>query len=357
MDAQVLWDALDGIGTDEERMNEIITMRHPEQVEEIERAFENLKENKDKKSLWDAVCGDTSFKYELFLKAMLDRAGYLAFQCYEAMHGESWDATGISSLGTNEQRLIRILCAVNKDNDGIKSVLKAYKDPFDQGWREDIERMAHLPDMEDIVAAYPKLHERGWGVNEDGKTLKESIESETSFDFRQTLLWMIKDKDECGAEAINESLDNVFASKEMILGVIASRSGFGRAGIAKAYARLYGKDLREDLSERLGDGGGFNQVARDMFQPLSERGADYLHLAMKGTDGDGGDKIDDSKKDNMLESAFRSGMVGNWGTDEQRVSRHILFASKVELKVRAVFFVCPYVFVCSYVCSYVFVCS
>ena len=98
--------------------------------------------------------------------------------------------------------------------------------------------------------------------------------------------------------------------KEMIMGVIASRSSFGRAGIAKAYARLYGKDLREDLSERLGDGGGFNQVARDMFQPLSERGADYLRLAMKGTDGDGGDKIDkidDSKKDNMLESAFRSG--------------------------------------------------
>ena len=89
----------------------------------------------------------------------------------------------------------------------------------------------------------------------------------------------------------------------MIMGVIASRSSFGRAGIAKAYARLYGKDLREDLSERLGDGG-------DMFQPLSERGADYLFPAMKGTDGDGGDKIDkidDSKKDNMLESAFRSG--------------------------------------------------
>ena len=87
LDAEVLWDALQGIGTDEERLNEIITGRHPGQIEDIKAAFLKLSKNDKQESLWDAVCSDTTFKYERFLKSMLDRAGFLAFLCYEAMKG------------------------------------------------------------------------------------------------------------------------------------------------------------------------------------------------------------------------------------------------------------------------------
>eukprot|EP01044_Picomonas_judraskeda_P002707 COSAG03_NODE_202_length_10693_cov_87.311497_1_plen_128_part_10 len=92
MDAEVLYDALQGIGTDEERLNEILTGRHPGQVEEIKAEYLKLGDNADKQqTLWDAVCADTTFKYERFLKSMLDRAGFLAFLCYEAMHGNKYD--------------------------------------------------------------------------------------------------------------------------------------------------------------------------------------------------------------------------------------------------------------------------
>ena len=53
MDAQVLWDALDGIGTDEERMNEILTSRHPGQIEEIKRAYLTLGDSGGAPALFD----------------------------------------------------------------------------------------------------------------------------------------------------------------------------------------------------------------------------------------------------------------------------------------------------------------
>jgi len=332
LDAQVLWDAFDGIGTDEERVNEILATRHPGQVEDMKAAFLTLDENKDQKTLFDVVCGDTSFKYEKFLKCMLDRAGFIASLCYEAMHGNKYDFTNVSAIGTRDKVLVRLLLSINKDNDGIKNLLTEYHDPWDQGWREDLERMAHLPDIEDVVAAYPELEARGFGVNSDCKTLAESIESEASFDYKATLLWLIKDKDECGAEAIHEALGDTFVSKDTIMAVIASRSAFGRAGVADAYKRLYGKALRDELTERMGDGGEFNQVARDMFQDSDERTADYLYLAMHGAKTDKAELIDESKKDNMLENAYRTGMIAGLGTDEQRLSRTVLYSSKGELK-------------------------
>ena len=166
LDAEVLYDAITGVGTDEERLNEILTGRHPGQVEEIKKEYMKLGDNAvDQQSLWDAVCGDTSFKYERFLKSMLDRAGFLAFLCYEAMHAQKYDFTGISGVGTNEDMLIRVLLSVNRDNDGVKSVLKSYDDSFDVGWKEELQRLAHLPDIEDIKSSYPRLGALGFGVN------------------------------------------------------------------------------------------------------------------------------------------------------------------------------------------------
>ena len=79
IDAEVLWDALDGLGTDEERLNEILTTRNPGQVREMVREYPLLEKNTSTRSLWDHVCSDTTFKYERLLKAKIDPAGMLAF--------------------------------------------------------------------------------------------------------------------------------------------------------------------------------------------------------------------------------------------------------------------------------------
>ena len=66
VDAEVLYDALTGVGTDEERLNEILTGRHPGQIEDIKAEYLQLGDNAEKQqTLWDAVCADTEFKYLL----------------------------------------------------------------------------------------------------------------------------------------------------------------------------------------------------------------------------------------------------------------------------------------------------
>ena len=330
-DAQVLWEALDGIGTSEERMNEILCTRHQAQVDALEELYPALPENADGRSLWDDICGDTTFKYERFLKAMLNRAGYLAFVCWTAIHGSKYDATGITGLGTNEELLVRTLLSVNRDNDGIKGLLHTYPDPYNQGWREDLERFAHLPDIEDIVAAYPKLWELGFGVNEDGKTLRESIDGDTSWHFKDMLMMLITDKDESHATAIHNALNQTFVAKDTIMVIMASRSGAGRVAVAKKYKELYGVDLQDDLQEKMSDGE-FNQVCRDMFQDQDEHNAVALFLGMFGSTHSSAESVDKSKKENVLEQFMESGMVAGWGTDEKRLSRVILCSSKGELK-------------------------
>lgn len=435
LDAEVLYDALKGVGTDEERMNEILTGRHPGQVEDIKAEYLKLGDNvTDQESLWDAVMGDTTFKYERFLKSMLDRGGFLAFLCYEAMHGNKYDFTGVTGVGTNEDMLIRVLLSVNRDNDGVKTVLKEYDDSFDVGWKEDLERLAHLPDVEDIKSAFPRLSALGFGCNggdgdskeqaaelwnevnngpfgsnpynsdgtfyyccQDavkdsweeignspsvwkagnffhvgpkcpnphfsayampsthkafkvpmGKTLAHSLEHDTMFDFKDMLLWLVKDKDIGAAEAIHDTFEDASISQDTVMAIMASRSNSMRTEIAVKYEKMYGNPdykqgmklskLKEDITEKLE--GDFAEVARDMFQDGDQRCADYCFLAMHGHNKDDeleekGIVIDESKQDGaggQVENLFRTGMIGSMGTDEQRLNRTILFSSKSELK-------------------------
>jgi hypothetical protein len=220
----------------------------------------------------------------------------------------------------------------NVDNDGINTVVEEFNDPFEQGWREDLMRFGSLPDVQDIVEAYPTLWERGFGVNEGGRTLKESIEMESWFIDKNVMLQLIMDKDEACAVALNDALDDIIACKDTIMMVISSRSGWGRSCVADKYQEMYGESLGDALTNKLGEDGEFAQVARDMFQSLSQRMADYCYIAMHGSTSDEAQKLlDSSKRDNMGESVFRTGMLGNMGTDEQRLSRTILYASKGEL--------------------------
>ena len=453
VDAEVLFDALTGVGTDEERLNEILTGRHPGQVEDIKAEYLQLGDNAEKQqTLWDAVCADTEFKYERFLKSMLDRAGFLAFLCYEAMFGSKYDITHLSGLGTKDKLLFRVLLSVNRDNDGVKQVLSEYDDAFDVGWKEDLERLAHLPDIEDIKCAYPRLDALGFGCNAGddetkaaavenwervnngyrgsnpyerdgtfywcakegkdgwvevpldeaqkvwkvgtnffvldvatkeslgysgweeytvpttqkvwkvpmGKTLSDAVRGDMTAtlgdgdqDFKDMLLWLLKDKDVGAAEAIHDALEGLQSpghasfAKDSIIGIMASRSSPMRAEIAIKYERLYGNaefkrgrgmklsKLKEDITENLE--GEFGEVCRDMFQDGDERGADYCFLAMHGNNKDEelkakGIAIDGGKQDNAAESVFRSGMIGSMGTDEDRLNRIILFSNRVSAR-------------------------
>lgn len=89
----------------------------------------------------------------------------------------------------------------------MKQVLKEYDDSFDVGWKEDLERLAHLPDskdtiptetgpdhnlisrdlsdiisdvitVEDIKSSYPRLSALGFGCNDGDDDTKEFAKGE-----------------------------------------------------------------------------------------------------------------------------------------------------------------------------------
>ena len=90
------------------------------------------------------------------------------------------------------------------------------------------------------------------------------------------LLWLLKDKDVGGAEAINDAFGDSSVCQDTVMAVMASRSNSSRTAIAQKYERMYGnKDwkpgmplhkLKEDITEKLG--GDFAEVARDMAKRL-----------------------------------------------------------------------------------------
>ena len=183
-----------------------------------------------------------------------------------------------------------------------------------------------------------------------GKQLADSIEGDTSFDFKDALLWIVKDKSIAAAEAINEAFTDGEQAKDMLMSIMAARSPDDRTEVARVYEELYGGGpegtysskhggmkidaLRNAISENLD--GEFADVARDMFQDEDEKRADYCFLAMHGSAKDeileaNGVTLDRSKQDNVAETIFRSGMIGGFGTDEARLARNVLFSSRRQL--------------------------
>lgn len=62
LDAKILKDAISGLGTDEERINEILTQRNAGQMEEVKRQYVRLDGDSagaiaSAETLWDAICG------------------------------------------------------------------------------------------------------------------------------------------------------------------------------------------------------------------------------------------------------------------------------------------------------------
>ena len=52
-----------------------------------------IKAGKAPKDLWTDIGGDTSFKYEEFMKCMVDRSAYLAYCCWDAIAGTGGERT------------------------------------------------------------------------------------------------------------------------------------------------------------------------------------------------------------------------------------------------------------------------
>jgi hypothetical protein len=110
-DAEALYKAMKGLGTDDKVLSKIMAERTRDQLVEIRKSFEQ----KYGKTLVSWIKGETSGHYEDLLLSLIEpKADYDAMLVKDAVKG----------LGTNDDQLIEVLCTRN--NLELKQLKEAY---------------------------------------------------------------------------------------------------------------------------------------------------------------------------------------------------------------------------------------
>ncbi|XP_050816229.1 annexin A8-like [Gopherus flavomarginatus] len=123
-DAQVLYKAMKGLGTDEQAIIDVLTKRSNAQRHQIARSFKE----QFGKDLIASLKSELSGKFERLIVALM----YSPFK-YDAK--ELHDA--LKGLGTSEGVIIEILASRTKVQ--IKEIIKAYKEEYGSNLEEDIK--------------------------------------------------------------------------------------------------------------------------------------------------------------------------------------------------------------------------
>ncbi|NXJ07113.1 ANXA8 protein, partial [Odontophorus gujanensis] len=122
-DAQTLYKAMKGLGTDEQAIIEVLTKRSNRQRQEIAKSFKA----QFGKDLIDNLRSELSGNFErLIVALMYPPYKYEAKELYDAMKG----------VGTSEDVIIEILASRTKAQ--IKEIIKAYKEEYGSDLEQDI---------------------------------------------------------------------------------------------------------------------------------------------------------------------------------------------------------------------------
>ncbi|XP_009676177.1 annexin A8-like protein 1 [Struthio camelus] len=123
-DAQTLYKAMKGLGTDEQAIIDVLTKRSNMQRQQIAKSFKA----QFGKDLIESLKSELSGTFErLIVALMYPPIKYDAKELYDAMKG----------VGTSEGTIIEILASRTKAQ--IKEIIKAYKEEYDSNLEEDIK--------------------------------------------------------------------------------------------------------------------------------------------------------------------------------------------------------------------------
>jgi len=248
-DAEVLYKAMKGVGTNEEKLNSIIATRTRAQLQAIKKTFID----KYSKSLEHWIKGETSGNYEEVLLALIDdRAEYDAKLIKHAVKG----------LGTDDDELIEVICT--RTNAELKAMKEAYRRLHGVDVEHDVKGdtsgdyrdllltvvKADRPESATIDTTQAKadaqlLYSKGEGkvgtdektfidilthrsyphlhvvndayINLTGHALERAIKSETSGNFRKAMTVILTPKDEYFAHRIRKSIEGAGTHDHMLI--------------------------------------------------------------------------------------------------------------------------------------------
>ncbi|XP_073729142.1 annexin A11a isoform X1 [Misgurnus anguillicaudatus] len=210
-DAYELKEAIKGAGTDEACLIEILSSRSNAEIREINQVFKT----ENKKSLEDAIRGDTSGHFQRLLVALCqgnrderDTVDIsLAKQDAQALY-----QAGEGKLGTDESKFNAILCARSKPH--LRAVFNEY------------QQMC-------------------------GRTLEKSIEREMSGDLEGGMLAVVKcirNTPAYFAERLYKAMRGAGTKDRTLIRIMVTRSEVDMLDIRQEYMKLYGKSLYTAIS-------------------------------------------------------------------------------------------------------------
>ncbi|GAA6110657.1 annexin A11a isoform X1 [Tachysurus ichikawai] len=210
-DASELREAIKGAGTDEACLIEILSSRTNNEIREINQIYKA----ENKKSLEDAISGDTSghFRRLLISLAQGNRDERETVDISLAKQdAQTLYQAGENKLGTDESKFNAILCARSKSH--LRAVFQEYQ---------------HMC----------------------GRSIEKSIEREMSGDLEGGMLAVvkcIKDTPVYFAERLHKAMKGLGTKDRTLIRIMVSRSEFDMLDIRQAYLKMYGKSLYTDIS-------------------------------------------------------------------------------------------------------------
>ncbi|XP_029295596.1 annexin A3a isoform X2 [Cottoperca gobio] len=291
-DAVALRKAIEGLGTKDKVLIDILTHRSSAQRQLICEAYHEATD----RTLVDDVKGDTSGDFEDVLVALITPPA--AFDCHEVMRA-------MKGAGTEDSVLIEIF--TSRSNQQIKALTDVYLEETEkkltldlksevsgdfadallllaEGKREDSTAVDTEKAKEDAKTLY-EAGEKKWGTDESkfvdilcqrsipqlrqtlveyknisGKTLQQSIEGEMSGELEELLVAIVK----CAksvpayfAERLYESMKGGGTDESTLNRIMVSRSEIDMLDIRAEFKKLYEYSLHSaiesDLSDNHGD--------------------------------------------------------------------------------------------------------
>ncbi|XP_066506727.1 annexin A3b isoform X1 [Hoplias malabaricus] len=288
-DAAALRKAIEGLGTNEKTLIEILTQRSNAQRQLICKSYHQA----TGRTLADDLKGDTRGDFEDILLALITPPGQ--YDCKEFIHA-------IKGAGTTEKTLIELFAS--RSNSQIKAMSDAYLAETGRSLIHDLKSEVSgdfgkallilaegkRDESKTVDAAKAKadakvLYEAGekrWGTDESkfidilchrsvpqlrqtlveyhnlsGKTLQQSIESEMSGNIEKLLVAVVKCVKSVPAylaERLQKSMKGLGTTESILTRIMVSRSEIDLLDIRAEYKKLYGCSLYSAIqSETSGD--------------------------------------------------------------------------------------------------------
>ncbi|XP_012687552.1 annexin A6 isoform X2 [Clupea harengus] len=277
-DAEALFNAMKGFGSDKESILDLITSRNNAQRQEIRASYKSLYG----KDLIDDLKYELTGKFERLIIALMRPPAY---------HDAKEMKDAVKGAGTNEKCLIEILAS--RTNEQVHALTEAYKDAYDRDLEESVvgDTSGHFKKMlvvllqgtrEDDEVVYEDLVEEDaqhlysageeqWGTDEAKfimllgnrsvnhlrlvfdeyqkiaeKSIEESLRSELSGDFETLMLAVvqcIRSVPMFFARRLYKSMKGLGTADDTLIRIMVSRAEIDMLDIRECFRLRYEKSL------------------------------------------------------------------------------------------------------------------